>query len=369
MAKYNIGDKVIVPNGHHGTITSVIKMPVNISEETLEKYQEYEVLIEETNAKFVYCNQQLELEKCPNLFEYYLNKSSDNDGNSEAFFEMAGRIPGEIKVDKKGKSILIIAVGADETRGVAHFHIFRNKNDLKAWKNGACLMFTDNKYFDHSNNNETLTKDELDTVISCLKSRPASDLVGETYWQFLINLWNGNNYDFRININTPMPDYDYKTITRYKEKEEPFLEMATIAIADKLNINVNPEPDRLSIAYFKVFNAESFRKATKVARLHFKDSGMEYHKDQSGKQQWGLSSREIKRIVKLLKEENDSHEGYTNWQIACYQWNLENGLIKTFKGYFDGIYDHMYDNDTRLKEAYVPSDQEMPETWIYNPDR
>ena len=70
--------------------------------------------------------------------------------------------------------------------------------------------------------------------------------------------------------------------------DEPFFEMATIAIDDNLNINVNPEVDRLSIAYFKVFNAESFRKATKVARLHFKDNGMEYHQDRFGKQQWKL---------------------------------------------------------------------------------
>jgi len=146
--------------------------------------------------------------------------------------------------------------------------------------------------------------------------------------------------------------------------DEPFLEMATIAIDDNLNINVNPEVDRLSIAYFKVFNAESFRKVTKVARLHFKDSGMEYHNDRSGKQQWELNSKDIKRIVKLLKEQNDSHDGYTNWQIACYQWNLENGLIRSFKDYFEGMYDHIYDNDSRLKEAYVPSTQEMPETWV-----
>lgn len=118
-------------------------------------------------------------------------------------------------------------------------------------------------------------------------------------------------------------------------------EMATIAIGEKLNINVNPETERLSIAYFKVLNAESFRKATKVARLHFKDSGMEYHKDGSGKQPWILNSQELKRLLKLLKSNHTDNDGYTNWQIACYQWNLENGLIK----------------------------QGMPETWIYDPSK
>ena len=147
--------------------------------------------------------------------------------------------------------------------------------------------------------------------------------------------------------------------------DEPFFEMATIAIDDNLNINVNPEVDRLSIAYFKVFNAESFRKATKVARLHFKDNGMEYHQDRFGKQQWKLNFKEVKHIVKLLKSNHTDYDGYTNWQVACYQWNLENGLINQgIDTYFSGKYDHMYDNDNRLKEAYVPSTQEMQKTWV-----
>ena len=178
----------------------------------------------------------------------------------------------------------------------------------------------------------------------------------------------------QIDMDAPVPHnldqteestYDEDFDIMNMEIDEPFVEMATIAIDEKLNINVGPETDRLSIAYFKVLNAESFRKATKVARLHFKDSGMEYHTDRSGKQPWILNSKEIKKIVKLLKEPNDSHDGYTNWQIACYQWNLENGLIKKFKDYFSGKYDHMYDNDSRLKEAYVPSTQDMPKTWEY----
>ena len=39
MAKYKIGDRVYLPYGYTGTITSVIEMPKNLSEETLEKYR------------------------------------------------------------------------------------------------------------------------------------------------------------------------------------------------------------------------------------------------------------------------------------------------------------------------------------------
>ena len=137
--------------------------------------------------------------------------------NSEPFFKMAGRIPEEIKVDVKGKHILIVAVGNDENREVAHFHVFRSNNDLKAWKNGACLMFTENKYFDHSKNAETLTANELKAVVAKLKEKPSGEVMGETYWKYLVNLWNIGNYNWQISLNTPMPSYDCKTITRSRE--------------------------------------------------------------------------------------------------------------------------------------------------------
>lgn len=131
------------------------------------------------------------------------------------YYEMAGRIPDDLKVGKN--DILIVAMGANENRGEAHFHVYRNKKDLKAWKNGACLLFKDNKYFDHGNNRETLTKDELNALMECLKSKPAEGLPGRTYWEYLIYLWNSNNYNFKIAPNIPIQNYDYNTITRYKK--------------------------------------------------------------------------------------------------------------------------------------------------------
>jgi hypothetical protein len=65
----------------------------------------------------------------------FLNQPID-----EPFVEMAGRLPR----DKSGRCKLVVAVGADE-RNIAHFHVFRSEEDLRAWKNGACLYFTKNK--------------------------------------------------------------------------------------------------------------------------------------------------------------------------------------------------------------------------------
>lgn len=144
-----------------------------------------------------------------------LGEDNYPSGIDEAFVEMAGRIPGEIRVDVKGKKVLLVAVGANETRGVAHFHVFRNSIDLRNWKNGACLMFTENKYFDHTNNTETLDKDEIGSLVKKLKE-VAPDMNGLTWWNFIVQLWNFNNENWSIPAKVKMPDYDYKTITRFK---------------------------------------------------------------------------------------------------------------------------------------------------------
>ena len=131
--------------------------------------------------------------------------------------EMAGRIPGNIKVDKKGKRILIVAVGDRENRGEPHFHVYRNAKDWQNWRNSACLLFKYNRYFDHGYHRETLDDDELTALVYYLRTKPEKGLLGETYWQYLISLWNMNQPNFKLDLNLPMPDYDYDTIKRYKE--------------------------------------------------------------------------------------------------------------------------------------------------------
>lgn len=151
--------------------------------------------------------------------------------------------------------------------------------------------------------------------------------------------------------------------------DDYYAEMATIALQDGININISQEIDRLSIAYFKVYDHANVNAAKRVIRLHFKDSGMEYHRDPLGKQPWKLNSKDIKKIIQLLNKPYRSNKAYTNWQAACFQWNSDNRLIPLsadIDEYFTGKYDHMYDQDSRLESAYVPSTTKIPETWIYN---
>lgn len=156
--------------------------------------------------------------------------------------------------------------------------------------------------------------------------------------------------------------------------------MVNVTSCPGINISVNEEKKKLGIPYFKVYNHENVDNATKVARLHFKDSGMEYHKDPLGKEVWELDNDEIKKIIELLKMPS----GYgwrNNWQMLCYQWNNHNlgwdysnnyyNLgAQDLKKYFTKKYDRYYAKDMEAFElTYVPSTQEMPDTWIYDPSK
>lgn len=124
------------------------------------------------------------------------------------FYEMAGRLPRDIS----GNFNFIVTVGQDE-RTIPHFHIFWNEEDEKKWRNGACLMFTENAYFDHSNNRKTLNRKELAALVSKLKEKHKDSK--NTNWEFLIMLWNANNPNYEISMDTEMPEYEFKTIQRY----------------------------------------------------------------------------------------------------------------------------------------------------------
>ena len=129
-------------------------------------------------------------------------------------------------------------------------------------------------------------------------------------------------------------------------------------------IRVNEERTRLNIAYFKAYNHSSPTIAMMVARLHFKDEGIETYEPDPEKQVWKVSAGDIKRIINTLEKESVDHPGITNWQYARYQWNYENGLIYGgLKAYLNGE----YDEDLKNNPVYVPSTQPMPDGWIYHP--
>lgn len=146
-----------------------------------------------------------------------------------------------------------------------------------------------------------------------------------------------------------------------------------IASAEGLCISIDREVRPLNIAYFKVHNHISVFSSTHVARLHFKDNGMEYHIHETlHKKIWPISSKEIKNVIALLNAKCCSNPKYSNWQMACFQWNRFNELLPLHTNideYFTGAYDKMYPVDDVRSKAFVPSTQEMPDEWIFDPPK
>ena len=153
----------------------------------------------------------------------------------------------------------------------------------------------------------------------------------------------------------------------YSREVEPLGEMATITTSDKpaMRIQINPERGRKGVPYFKVYNSPSYTKSTKVARLHFLDTGMEYHQDEFA--DWVPTNKEIKQIRGLLMERHSREKNYTNWQMTCWLWNMEYTFIMPDK--IDEYMEGKFDDAFKDHPSYVPSTTPIPDTWEYNPPK
>ena len=147
---------------------------------------------------------------------------------------------------------------------------------------------------------------------------------------------------------------------------EPLGEMSTVGLQNKppLIVEINPDRRRVGNPYFKVYNMASYKKATHIARMHFLDTGMEYHRD--AYKDWRLNSKDIKNIKEFLSNPHDDYPEYTNWQMACWLWNQEYGFIgpNNRRRFMNGKFDDQFKDHP----SYVPSNTPIPETWIYDPN-
>ncbi|MCL2187954.1 MAG: hypothetical protein FWB87_04240 [Defluviitaleaceae bacterium] len=157
-----------------------------------------------------------------------------------------------------------------------------------------------------------------------------------------------------------MNEYDTDSLPLYEE-DESLTEITTVTVDWELNlrIRVNPNREKIEVPYFKVFNNKApDYNITRVARLHFKDSGMKFIND--GYLDWEITPDDIKTIIACLNSKHHNSNSYTNWQRACFLWNYENCLISDIDKYFNGEYDEANKNHL----SYVPHNQKMPSTWI-----
>ena len=104
-------------------------------------------------------------------------------------------------------------------------------------------------------------------------------------------------------------------------------EMSTFFRNDDVLCIVNPGFGRIGDSYFKLYDSNSLRTATKVARIKFTEPKYVIHKDENGLQPWIFNNREKKLLIEYLNlKENFYNRELTYFQIAIVKHNFESGL-------------------------------------------
>lgn len=144
---------------------------------------------------------------------------------------------------------------------------------------------------------------------------------------------------------------------------------------EKISIEVHDETARgATIPYFKAYKSAAIPHAgskVKTIRLHFLDSGCEVHHKNNDESIWKIDNKDSKKIRKVLLADNKAFNSYTNWQVACFFWNVDG---RKFVGYhydeeypenMDRYFAGEYDDASKDAIGYVPSYTEIPDKWVY----
>ena len=128
--------------------------------------------------------------------------------NEEKVFELLNE--GSINLSKNRlgiKGVTMVIVHPNEGANIPHFHIKRENN------HDGCIMFNEDKYFNHGNNDSLLSSKEARELNNWLhklnKEKPS-----RTNFQVLGDMWNATSgVKFPVDIDR---DFDYSNITSYK---------------------------------------------------------------------------------------------------------------------------------------------------------
>lgn len=151
------------------------------------------------------------------------------------------------------------------------------------------------------------------------------------------------------------------------ESEDIFC-MSTIGrhIKPNFTVAVNPDGNRRGVCYFKYYNSDLYQKATKVARINFRTSEKVHHRNDDGKEDWIISSKEKKVLCDFLDQPSKFGPG-TNWEYALFSWNHEMGLLEEifpekYSTVFEAFLNGFFDTDENLKNpSFLKSDLIRPD--------
>ncbi len=111
---------------------------------------------------------------------------------------------------------------------------------------------------------------------------------------------------------------------------ELLTEFATVQRDRKYNmcVAVNPDSKRnlKNKEYFKVYNHIDPTKATKIARIMFRDCKYIIHKNNGGKQNWELNAKERRQLMTILISPSTKSPQNRVWDELINSYNYEAGL-------------------------------------------
>ncbi len=127
-------------------------------------------------------------------------------------------------------------------------------------------------------------------------------------------------------INREAAESLLEKMTIEYELANPMLcEMANVYTDKILNISVQVNRNEgRNGSYFKLYNHEEYKKASKVARINFKSPEYVYHVNRDGKKDWALNFRERAELLEVLNMV--VFRGETVWTMLILSFNLEGGL-------------------------------------------
>lgn len=128
--------------------------------------------------------------------------------NENKLFELLNE--GSINLNKnplKIKGVTMVIVHSNEGDNIPHFHIKRNG------EHECCIMFNEDRYFNHGNNDSLLSKKEAKELDSWLR-KTNSVYTNMTNFQTLCDMWNKAR-PVLVTADSNR-DFDYTNIASYK---------------------------------------------------------------------------------------------------------------------------------------------------------
>lgn len=140
--------------------------------------------------------------------------------------------------------------------------------------------------------------------------------------------------------------------------EEKFYEMASVTKEGIPSIKIQADRGRnyFGIEYFKVYNQDSYDKATKATRISFREPVYISHNNPDGKQPWVLNAKERKLLISQM---NKPSRLFKNSGLNLKIWH---DCIAHFNNEAYGIdFDDTLKIFSNSKTKYLPIDLPMPD--------